>query len=267
MFRIVIPSYNRPTILKERTLKCLLDGGIALSSIDIFVANEEQLELYKKECHPDANYIVGVLGMANIRNFITDYYEEDAELLCIDDDIKKFSLYSGKHNPLEPIKHLDVLFEDLWDEARKANIDLWGIYPVHNGFFMTPYVKTGLFYIIGCFYGIRNKKAFRVSGNDKEDYERSLLFYSADPLKGVMRFDYVAPDTRGYTTRGGMNDPVFDRSYTEILRRAVEIQNRYYEICSVNLTKKSGKPELRLKPIVINYFQKGDKEELRKKYL
>jgi hypothetical protein len=258
MFRIVIPSYNRPNQLKNKTLKTLLEGGISLSSIDIFVSSKEQLELYRNECHPDANYIVGVLGMANIRNFITDYYDEDVELLCIDDDIKKFSRYTNRNTPLQKIERLDEMFENCWREAREKGIELWGIYPVHNGYFMTPYIKTGLFYIIGNFYGIKNKKSIKVSGNDKEDYERSILFYKRNPEKGVMRFEYLSADTRGYTNSGGMNDTVFDRGYDEILRRTKEIYEQYPTLCSMNLTKKSNKPEIRLKPIKISHWLPKD---------
>jgi hypothetical protein len=120
---------------------------------------------------------------------------------------------------------------------------------------MTNKAIRGLRYIIGNFYGVRVRKALKVSGNDKEDYERSLQYYTAIP-NGVLRFNYITADTHGYTSKGGMNDTLFDRSNDEILRRAKEIVCLYPTIARLNLEKKSGKPELKLKIIT---FESNDK--------
>ena len=54
----------------------MLGNNIPLDSIYLFVANEEQETIYKEKMPPDLKIIVGVLGIVQIRNFITDYFDE-----------------------------------------------------------------------------------------------------------------------------------------------------------------------------------------------
>ena len=70
-------------------------------------------------------------------------------------------------------------------------------------------VTFNLKYIVACFYGWRNnhhEKAY-VSTNPeygKEDFERSIRYYIADG--GVTRFNYVAPKTKYYSEKGGIQN-------------------------------------------------------------
>ena len=78
--KIVIPSYNRDRI---QTLDHLKNYDVY-----IFVVEEEYdkyLSLY-----PEHNIIVGVKGIMNQRNFITDYFDDGEILVCMDDDIINF---------------------------------------------------------------------------------------------------------------------------------------------------------------------------------
>ena len=66
----------------------------------------------------------------------------------------------------------------------------------------------------------------------------------------IIRFNNVCCATKGYTgANSGMN--AFDRSYNIILESANKIVDTYGKYCSLNLKKKSGKPEVRFKRLVL----------------
>jgi cellulose synthase/poly-beta-1,6-N-acetylglucosamine synthase-like glycosyltransferase len=88
--KIVIPSYNRVDCLKEKTLNTLNRYNYPKDSIYIFVVDDEY-EIYKSE-FPEYNVIVGLKGLMNQRNFITDYFPENEELVCMDDDIEEICI-------------------------------------------------------------------------------------------------------------------------------------------------------------------------------
>jgi hypothetical protein len=79
-------------------------------------------------------------------------------------------------------------------------------------------------------------------------------WYIKDPKDtsrgGVIRFGNVCCQTKGYTGAGsGMN--AFDRSYNIILESANKIVDTHGKYCTLNLKKKSGKPEIRFKRLVL----------------
>ena len=85
-YKIAIPTYDRYDNFK--TIDFLKRNNVSIDMIDIFVANEEQLQLYKNSIGENYNFIVGVLGICNQRNFITDYYDEGQIIVSMDDDIE-----------------------------------------------------------------------------------------------------------------------------------------------------------------------------------
>jgi hypothetical protein len=90
-FKIVIPSYKRPLILYNKTLQILIDHGINPNIVYIFVADEEQKNIYRDVLPKEYKdrLVVAVAGMMNVRNFITDYFQENEKLFNIDDDISE----------------------------------------------------------------------------------------------------------------------------------------------------------------------------------
>jgi hypothetical protein len=94
---------------------------------------------------------------------------------------------------------------------------------------------------VGCFYGVINNRSIHVSLDDKEDFERTMLYFQTDG--GVLRYRNVAPVTRYYREPGGM---MVTRTAERILASAQTLYDRYPDMCRLNLTKKSGHPEVRL---------------------
>jgi hypothetical protein len=236
-WRIAIPSYKRPTQLRDATLALLRKHHIPAERIDVFVADAAEEAVYTATLDPAtySSLIVAVPGMGAVRNFMTDYYSEGQHILFIDDDITDFLTLTDA-----PFT-LSALIDHGFAECVERGLRLWGIYPVANRYFMSGGMTDGLTYIVGCFYGCINNRSIHVTLDDKEDYERTLLYYLADG--GVLRYRWVAPLTRYYKNPGGM---ATTRTMERILESAQILATRYPGLCRLNLTKKSGLPEVRL---------------------
>jgi hypothetical protein len=241
---IAIPSYNRVKTLKEKTLKVLQEHGIPTSKIYVFVANEEQKELYEEVRGLVGDIIVGVKGLAEVRNFITDYFPEGTKLVGIDDDIRNFIEYDSEaHRKEKPLISLENVIERGFLECEKSGARLWGIYPSANGYFMKPTVTTDLRFIVGCFYGCINTRDRKLPfGSHKDDYQRTIIFWEAD--NAVVRLNFIAPKTAYYKEPGGLQEDGRDEREKQAVERMLEKWPQYVKL---NPRRKSGYTEIRLK--------------------
>jgi len=246
-YEIAIPSYKRPETLRDKTLTILKAYRIPSEKITVFVANKEQEKLYHDTLKPGTygKLVVGVKGMGAIRNFITEYYPIGTPIVNIDDDIKGFLEYdSSKPRKEKPLHSLLVVIKQGFHECEKAKARLWGVYPVANGYFMKPKVSTNLRYIIGSFWGCINPgiKEVKITLDDKEDYQRSILYYEADGA--VVRLNMVAPISSYYKEPGGMQE---ERTKQRVEESARWLVKEYPEFAVLNPSKKSGYMEVKLK--------------------
>jgi len=243
---VAIPSYKRAETLRDKTLSVLAEYKISSSKIYVFVADKEQEDLYRSVLKPGSygHMIVGVPGMANIRNFITRYFPVGKRIINMDDDIKGFLEFSSTARRHEiPLRSLDSLIKKGFSESAKTGFRLWGIYPVANGFFMKEGATSDLKYIIGAFWGITNPgPILTVTIDDKEDYLRSLIMYVLDG--GVLRFRDAAPITAYYKEAGGMQE---ERTKNRVTKSAEALYAAFPDLTKLNATKKSGYLELRLR--------------------
>ena len=83
-FVVAIPSYDRPKELNKKTLTMLEDNNISKNIITVFDASAEQKKIYEEEIGTDYKIVIGVKGMANIRNFMTNYYPSGKKILFIE---------------------------------------------------------------------------------------------------------------------------------------------------------------------------------------
>jgi hypothetical protein len=233
-YRVAIPSYKRAPRLRDSTLPLLQRHHIDPALIDVFVADEEEKAIYTATLDPwtYGSLIVAVPGIRAVRNFIADYYDDGQHLFCIDDDIRDIISLNDFD--------LKTFIETGFAECHKRNLNIFGIYPVANKFFMRDNITTDLRYIIACFYGMINRR-IHVTLDDKEDYERTILYYLRDG--GVIRFNSIAPITRYYKEPGGMQ---VTRTKERIHASAVALAERWPHLCRLNLKKKSGFSEVRL---------------------
>ena len=233
-YKIAIPSYKRHLTIKKKTLALLLKHNIDKSKITIFVANEKEYDLYNKELECQYAIIIGQTGMKNIRNFIADYYQFGENIMNFDDDLEEFVSLNYCFN-------LDQWIRNSFELLELHNANLFGIYPVNNKFFMKPLLRTDLRYIIGSCWGCRNMRV-KVSLEDKEDVERSILYFLRDGI--ILRFDDISVKSKYYKEKGGMQET---RTKLRIEQSAKYLVEKYPNLCSIKLSKKHGTFEVKLK--------------------
>lgn len=257
-YEIAIPSYKRPETLRDKTLTILKAYRIPAAKITVFVADKEQEKMYRETLKPGTygKIVVGIVGMGAIRNFISGYYPIGTPIVNIDDDIKGFLEYDAdKPRKEKPLKSLLAVIKRGFSECEKAEARLWGVYPVANGFFMKPKVSTDLKYVIGSFWGCINPgvKEIKITLDDKEDYQRSILYYEADGA--IVRLNMVAPISSYYKEPGGMQE---ERTKQRVEKSARWLVKEFPEFAVLNPSKKSGYMEVRLRDM---REDKGDKKE------
>ena len=71
-YTIVIPSYKRAELCRDKTLAVLHRYKIPKEQIVVVVANKEEKETYEEILDPKTykEILVGVPGLANVRNWI-----------------------------------------------------------------------------------------------------------------------------------------------------------------------------------------------------
>jgi hypothetical protein len=245
---IAIPSYKRAETLRDKTLAVLKEYKIPTERIHVFVANKTEYDTYKTVLDP-ASYghmHIAEPGMAAVRNFITGFFPIGKPIFNMDDDIRGFIEYSesGRRNE-RPLRSLSDAITTGFRDAAHSGYRLFGFYPVANGYFMKPGPPTtDLRYIIGSVWGIINpgSKLLTVTIDDKEDYLRSVIMYVLDG--GVLRYTNIAPQSAYYKEPGGMQE---ERTMNRIEASAKAMVSAFPDLVKINLTKKSGMPEVRLR--------------------
>ena len=277
---IAIPSFKRSDIIQTHTLAVLKKNNIKPEYITIFVANQEENDIYKKAIPSNLynNIVIGLEGLKNQRNFINDYYPIGKYIVEMDDDIKtimqlvvknqsirngqggkggkgskgnKSSRESKKSKSykivktVKPIQDLDTFIRRAFEMCIESNIYLWGVYPLINSHFMTHKVTTDLRFIVGPMWGMinRHRKDLKLTVNEKENSERTLQFWVADGA--VLRFNNIGIETKYYKNEGGMQAEGKDRK-VEALKSVYYLHKMYPKLTKVYLIKKNGMPEIKL---------------------
>ena len=224
-YEVALPTYNRVDTLLSKTLPMLKSYKISPSKITLFVANQEQKELYASKV-PKEDYgkiVIGVKGLANVRNFITEYYPLGTHIFHLDDDISKFEIL--KDGKLVPLPDLDKLIKDAFDLCKKNHLHLWGIAPVRNAFYMKDDITTNLKFIIGHTFGFINRR-IKVHSDFKDDYERTLENAVRDG--GVLRFNNVVATTK-LGAKGGVNKTAEERKKDTEHKEFIEWLKQKYQ--------------------------------------
>ena len=237
----------RAETLRDKTLKVLSEYRIPANRIHVFVANKEEYNTYKTTLEKGSygQLHIAEPGMAAVRNFITRFFPLGQPIFNMDDDISGFIEYSeGARRNERPLRCLITAIEAGFAAVRATRFRLFGFYPVANGYFMKPGPPTtDLRYIIGSVWGIINPgPVLTVTIDDKEDYLRSVIMYILDG--GVIRFTHIAPQSAYYKEPGGMQE---ERTMRRIEGSAKAMVAAFPNLVKINLKKKSGIPEVRLR--------------------
>jgi hypothetical protein len=193
MYKIVIPSYLRSSIIKDKTLNTLEKFNVSKSLIYIFVV-EEEYDLYRNSV-AEYNIIIGTKGLINQRKFIENYFEENELIICMDDDIIDFDFKN---------KTFDEFVNEAFHTCLNNRAFIWSVYPVWNLFYRQKqnYMTTDLRFIHGGFYGFINRKSidYGLPNDMKEDVERTLLYFIRDGI--VIRFNQYGFKSKMYCKGG-----------------------------------------------------------------
>jgi hypothetical protein len=189
-YKVAIRSYNRSNILKECTLSLLKKYNFEESKIFIFVGDMNQLEEYQKVIKGSYNFVVGKVGIANIDNFITDYFDEGERVICLDDDITglfEVEKYKDPKSKRE-IVSIEEYFEYGFNSLDKLGLYCFSINVISNYLFLSnyPFVTIGPQMVPGCCYGIINRKDIRITYNHLDDSQRTALILEKD--QSILKF-------------------------------------------------------------------------------
>jgi hypothetical protein len=205
MYQIAIPSYRRHEILNQKTLTMLHSARIPWSRIHVFVADDEDHQLYRASLPKGIKIIKGVKGITAQRQFISRFFPVGSHIVSIDDDVE--CVYRLVDNKLVPItQELDSFFKTAFTTCKTHNRYIWGVYPTANPFYMKArnIISTDFKFILGTFYGYINRHDPKLvpSVEEKEDFEVSALYALKDG--GTLRFNDVCIKTRFHNPKGGL---------------------------------------------------------------
>ncbi len=207
-YRVVIPSYSRSTILKQKTLTMLERGGVPKNRIDIWIV-KEQLNDYLQYENDGYRVMEGVKGISKQREFIANYYNENTPLVWFDDDcvglyekVLMDNKYKFKH---KEIVDYELYFLNSFDKLWDSGANLMGVYPIRNIGWMKNRITTGLKFCIGSHRINFNKKKYETASKYHllEDYERTLKYFIGDG--SVLRNEGVYIKHNFWTLDGGIN--------------------------------------------------------------
>jgi hypothetical protein len=236
--RLVIPSYGRPLTIGQQTLHFLKSIGYPSSKIFIFVSDSDQAKTYKSwiDEHLYGQIIVGVLGLKEQRNFISDWLSEDEIYISMDDDLQ--------HVKMMHLNGIGKSFLDLIKDAvSKISTRQYGLAGCLSNSdarrFKNDYTQH-LSHIVGCFWIARNDK-IRIEGlSEKEDYERSIKYFSK--YGKVLRYRWAGVQTQYVKGQGGIaKEGRKDREAEAVLY----LTTKFPDLCS-RINKKGDWPDLKL---------------------
>ena len=206
-YRVVIPSYGRSEVLKQKTLAMLERGGVPKDRIDIWIV-KEQLNDYLQYEIDGYRIMEGVKGISKQREFIANYYNENTPLVWFDDDCvglyeKVLDNISNKYKHKELVDY-ELYFLKSFDKLWDSGANLMGVYPIRNIGWMKNRITTGLKFCIGSHRINFNKKEYESAGEYQflEDYERTLKYFIGDG--SVLRNEGVYIKHNFWTLDGGI---------------------------------------------------------------
>jgi len=263
MYKIIIPSFKRNSIIKTHTLKSLEETDLG-RDIYVFVANQEEHDLYTNELKdlPYVKIVLGVRGIPNQRNFIQRYFPVGERLLFIDDDIKKIVGLNKQKKAVKANK-MNHFVNSAFDMIENWKIKMWGINSTCSPLEMQQSVSVGLIYIVGNFYGLINTHEVFVDEGiniktrldfraGKESHERVLLMYKK--YGAVAKFRCFGVESDYWGTQGGHQ---VSRNQEGEKEATLYLHNKYKDLTTMRIYK--GNYDLQIKwktkRIAVNFEQ------------
>ena len=246
-----IPSYQRPELLRDTTLKLLIRHNI--ESVDLYI-NENELINYKvalKDVNININYkTINFNGIGKLRNYIRNAYLSGTNLLMIDDDIEEILIENN--NKLIPLEKIKEFNESMFTEAEEVGAYYWSVQLHNNPYFMKKQLITGLTYINGSWTGVRIDKSLpdvRVNINHFEDYLFSILHFIRD--KTVLKAGNVCLKTKCFNPKGGICKQLggFKARQEDAFKNSFKLNGYFNKLLDLKHSKKYDVANIRLKNV------------------
>ena len=222
---VAIPSYKRSDTISCKTLRFLKESNYPANLITIFVASEKEYKLYKNAIDPLLynELIIGELGLCAQRKFISQHYLEDQIIIQLDDDVKN----------IKSCLPFISLIELGYTYIASRQSGLFGVLPNDDGRRFKNAITTHLTHILGSFFMCRNHKDIIITHTEKEDFERSILYFKR--YGKVIRYQNAGVCTSYGKGTGGLQANV-NRSQN-IAEEIKNIKDKYPEYIRLVIKK------------------------------
>ena len=241
MIRVAIPTYKRSDSIASKTLKYLKQVGYPANLIYLFVVAEEE-QLYKTiPADLYGQIVIGPVGLCAMRNRITDFFDEDEIIIQMDDDVRgiKSTL------PFSEIFH--ILYKGLTDPTTPCG--LAGVLPNDDTRRFKNSQTMHLSHILGSFFMHRNHKDIKITHTEKEDMERSILYYKR--YGRVLRYQNAGVSTNYKGGTGGLQSQGrSERCASEIESLKVRFPNLVSEV-----------EKVKGRDLILNWRSSNEQEE------
>lgn len=225
---VAIASHARKNILEQRTIALLTKHKINMNIVYVFVSDtsyDNYIDLQKKY---NFNLMKGNNNsILETRNNIIQYFEEGQPIIEIDDDITDIVILN-KHKPTESLENLDELFLECF--AMLPGQGLFGFCAQANSFFSNCTDQFGLYSIINSCLGYYNDKRIVLTVKEKEDYERTCIFYTMN--LPILKRSGFGIKTKYWSTKGGIQSHYSFNKRIEVQRQsALQLKQKFPKLC------------------------------------
>lgn len=236
-FVVLIPSYDRPKILRDKTLAFLKKHNVPNHKIFVFLRDQNEFDYYNLN---EYNIVLtGATGIEDTRNYLQHWaYTSDYDkVIYMDDDIK--DIYEMKN----PVDNFIEFGNNLLKEIDEKGLSIGGICPYKNTFYMKPSTTTTLKYIIGCFRAEiirRDKPIIECTMDQFEDMEFTCRYFLRDG--GVLRKNGYCLNTKYFNPIGGICGSMggMEERQKKMDINSKKMMHMFPKMCRV-VNKKTGK--------------------------
>jgi len=236
--KFVIPSYQRPQGLLNKTLKYLDFMNIDRSDVYIFIREDDKfIEEYMSI--PSVNVVpIDIKGIGETHNYITHHFDEGEFIVEIDDDLEYIVDQERKQ-----IEDFRGMCEEMKEKMEFVGCSYGGTYAVCNPMFMSKCEQytTDLRYCLGCLRFRFIRKDIKLETNFSEDFENCILHFLRDGK--ILKNNWIAPKTKNYNIGGCDGD---GRNNETEKKDKQYLADKYFMYCRI-FQRKNGKWDLRLK--------------------
>ena len=168
---IAVRSYKRSHLFPKMTYS-MLEANNLLDRLYVFVANEEEAELYTASLQDAVPVIVGALGGAEATSAIIDYFPAGKRIAFLDDDLKSFYYFDEEKNLNRNATNLGAFLQEGFDLLDTYKVTVFTFSFGTNKMFLKgkPRWELRPYHITGGFFCARNSEILKVpAGNGHND--------------------------------------------------------------------------------------------------